>query len=111
MLFDRSSACPYVCLIVLAGVSSAQQTINLKKRMLQTPDNLEAYRVGPLLRRHAGRSHFLIQFENSPSPAQIAELKIRGARITSYVPDHGLVISGADDSSWTGLGLKYVGRL
>jgi hypothetical protein len=111
MLLVRLSSWLYVCLIALAGISSAQQTINLKKRLLQTPNNLEAYRIGPLLRRHAGRSHFLIQFENAPSPAQIEELKSRGARITSSIPGDGLVVSGPDESTWTGLGLKYVGRL
>src|SRR5258706_2238417 len=101
----------YVCLIMLAGISSAQQTIHLKKRLLRTPDNLEAYRVGPLVRRNVGRSHYLIQFSARPTPAQVQELRNRGARVTSYVPDAGLVVSSPDDSSWDGLDLKYVGRL
>ncbi len=101
----------YVCLIMLAGISSAQQSIHLKKRLLRTPDNLEAYRVGPLVRRNAGRSHYLIQFSARPTPAQVQELRNRGARVTSYVPDAGLVVSSPDDSSWDGLDLKYIGRL
>src|SRR5882724_796093 len=100
-----------VCLLALAGISSAQPVVNLKKRMLLAPDDLQAYRVGPLLRRHLGRSHYLIQYPAPPSPQQIQDLRSRGATITSYVPDAALVVSFSDDSSWDGLGLKFVGRL
>src|SRR5260370_12239036 len=106
-LFGRCSAL-CLCLLALAGISSAQQVVNLKKRMLLAPDDLHAYEVGPLLRRHSGRSHYLIQFSAPPSPEQIQDLRGRGATITSYVPDPALVVSGADDSSWDSLGLKIV---
>src|SRR6185436_978983 len=111
MQWVRLSSWLYVCLITLSGICSAQQAINLKKRLLQTSDNLQAYRGARLLRRSSGSSHYLIQFNTPPSSAQVQELRRRGARITSYVPDSGLVVSGPDDSSWEDLGLKYVGRL
>jgi Matrixin/Glucodextranase, domain B len=101
----------YVCLIALAGISSAQQTVNLKKRLFRAPGNLDAYRVSPLLRRNSASSHFLIQFSAPPSSDQVQELRRRGARITSYIPDGGLMVSSPDNSSWDGLGLEYVGRM
>jgi len=100
-----------VCLFALATVSPAQQMVNLKKRLLHTPDDRQAYKVGPLLRRHAGASHYLVQFSAPPSPSQIQDLRSRGARITSYVPDAALMVSASDDASWDGLDLKFVGRL
>jgi hypothetical protein len=96
---------------MLAGVLPADQIIRLKTRLLQAPDDLHAHRVGSLKRRHAGRSHFLIQFSSPPSEAQIQELKQRGAAIMSYVPDAALVVSAGDDVSWEALDLRFVGRL
>ena len=101
----------YVCLVVLAGILPADQTIRLKRRLLETPHNLQAHRVGPLKRRYAGSSHYLIQFSTPPTPTQIQELKRRGAVIMSYVPDAALVVSAADDTSWDSLDLQFVGRL
>ena len=100
-----------VCLLMLAGVLPADQTIRLKTRLLQSPDDLQAHRVGPLKRRHVGRSHFLIQFSSPPSDAQIQALKGRGGVIMSYVPDAALVVAAGDDVSWDNLGLRFVGRL
>src|SRR5439155_22932591 len=111
MQLARLASSLYVCLIALAGISSAQQTVNLKKRLFQASGNLDAYRVSPLLRRNSASSHFLIQFSAPPSSDQVQELRRRGARITSYIPDGGLMVSSPDDSSWEGLGLEYVGRL
>jgi Matrixin len=100
-----------VCLLMLAGVLPADQIIRLKNRLLQSPDDLQAHRVGPLKRRHVGRSHFLIQFSSPPSDAQIQALKGRGGVIMSYVPDAALVVAAADDVSWDNLDLRFVGRL
>ena len=61
--------------------------------------------------RHAGSSHFLIQFKAPATPAQIDELRNRGVRVTSFVPDSALVVAADDETSWEELGLKYVGRL
>src|SRR5882672_1540416 len=101
----------YVCLIALAGISSAQQNVNLNKRLFQAPGNLEAYRVSPLLRRNSSSSHFLIQFSAPPSSDQVQELRRRGARITSYVPGSAFMVSSPDNTSWDNLGLEYVGRM
>ncbi len=100
-----------VCLLMLAGVLPADQIIRLKTRLFQAPDDLQAHRVGPLQRRHPGRSHFLIQFSSPPSDAQIQALKGRGAAIMSYVPDAALVVSARDEMSWDNLDLRFVGRL
>ena len=100
-----------VCLLMLAGVLPAGQIIGLKTRVFEAPADLQAHRVGSLKRRRTGRSHFLIQFSNPPSDAQIQELKRRGAAIMSYVPDAALVVSAQDEVSWDNLDLRFVGRL
>jgi hypothetical protein len=100
-----------VCLLMLAGLLPADQTIRLKRRLIEAPHDLQAHRVGPLKRRHPGSSHYLIQFSTPPTPTQIQELKRRGALIMSYVPDAALVVSAADDVSWDSLDLQFVGRL
>jgi hypothetical protein len=107
----RKLAALYVCLFLLAGLAPAEPAIRLKKRMLQARPDLEAYRVGPLKRRHGGSSHFLIQFQAPATNAQIDELRGRGVRITSFVPDTALVVAADDETAWDGLGLNYVGRL
>src|ERR1700676_5204885 len=100
-----------VCLLMLAGVLPADQIIRLKTRLLQSPDDLQAHRGGPLKRRHVGRSHFLIQFSSPPSDAQIQALQERGGVIMSYVAEAALVVAAGDDVSWDNLDVKYVGRL
>jgi Matrixin len=107
----RRASALLVCLLLLVEVLPADSTIHLKTRLFNPPNDLEAHRVGPLLRRHEGSSHFLIQFSSPPSPDQIQELKRRGASILSYVPDAGLVVAAADDISWHDLGLRFAGRL
>src|SRR5437867_1713769 len=111
MQWVRKIIALFVCPFMLAGVLAADPTIRLKKRLLQTVDDLQAHRVGSLKRRHPGSSHYLIQFSAPPSRAQIDELRHRGVRITSYVPDSALVVAGGDETSWDDLGLRYVGRL
>src|SRR5215470_11165271 len=96
----------YVCLLMLAEVLPAQQTVRLKRRIFETPSDLQAHRVGPLKRRHSGSSHFLIQFSSEPSAAQISELKRRGATITSYVPDAAVVVKASDDVSFENLDVR-----
>src|SRR5213594_2618293 len=111
MQFFQKVSTLFVCLIVFIGISSAQRPIQLKKRLFQVPNDLGAHRAGPVMRRHSGSSHYLIQFSAPPSPEQIRQLLARGAIITSHVPDAALVVAGADDLSWDGLDLTFVGRL
>jgi hypothetical protein len=99
------------CLFLVAGALPAESMIRLKRRSFRAPGDVEAHRVGPLLRRRTGRSHFLIQFPAAPSGDQIQKLKRRGVEILSYVPDAAMVVSASDDCSWGDLGLHYVGRL
>src|SRR3981081_4199641 len=96
-----------VCLFMLAVVLPADQIIRLKRRLAQSPNDLQAHRMGPLKRRRPGISHFLIQFSSPPSPAQIQELKSRGAAIMSYVPDAALVVSAGDEISWDDLDIRF----
>ncbi len=85
--------------------------IRLKRRSFEAPRDMGAYRVGPLLRRTAGRSHYLIEFANQPGVEETAELGRRGVAVMSYVPDRALVVAASDDCNWAGLGLQFVGRL
>src|SRR5580704_12617316 len=100
-----------VCFFLVAGAAPADSAIRLKTRLFDAPGDLEAHRVGPLLRRKPGRSHFLIEFADQPSAGQIQKLKSRGVVVISYVPDAALVVAASDDCSWNGLGLHFVGRL
>jgi hypothetical protein len=100
-----------VCLLALSGSSFAQPAIHLKRRSLLAPNNLQDYRVGPLLRRKSGTSHYLIRFSAAPSKTQLQRLKAGGANILNYVPDASYLVSAPDETSWDGVGLDYVGRL
>ncbi|MEO7650362.1 MAG: matrixin family metalloprotease [Bryobacteraceae bacterium] len=85
--------------------------IRLKTRVLTTPADLTAHQVGPLKRRLAGRSHYLIQFSARPTPAALAELERRGVIVTSTTGQMAYMVSGEDGTGWDGLGLRWVGRL
>ncbi|HTM47439.1 MAG TPA: matrixin family metalloprotease [Bryobacteraceae bacterium] len=100
-----------VCLLALSGSSLAQPAIHLKRRSLLAPNNLQDYRVGPLLRRKSGSSHYLIRFSAAPSKTQLQRLKAGGANVVNYVPDASYLVSAPDETSWDGVGLDYVGRL
>ena len=111
MSWARKVAALFVCLLILAGALAAQPVIRLKRRSLEARADMQAHRVGPLKRRHSGSSHFLIQFSTAPSRVQIDELRRRGVRVTSYVPDTALVVAATDGTSFDDLGVTYVGRL
>lgn len=96
---------------LLACAAWAESRIHLKTRSLDTNEDLTDYLVGPLKRRAAGRSHYLIQFRDRPQPAQLRELQRRGAVTTSYLPDNALMIAANDEISFGGLRLRWAGRL
>src|SRR5690349_12538243 len=100
-----------VCLLAFTSLLPAASDIRLKRRSLQTTEDLQAHRMGPLKRRHLGSSHYLLQFSERPTARQLEALSLRGVRITSYVPDSAVVVAAADETAWEGLGLKYAGRL
>src|SRR4051812_46843711 len=101
-----------VCLFIGASVlPAAESVIRLKKRELHANKDVNAYRASPLKRRHTGNSHYLIEFAASPSHEQIRELRTRGFRITSVVPDTALVVAGPDQASFDGMDIPYIGRL
>jgi len=101
----------FVCLILLTSAFAAEPTIRLKKRQLHPTADLDAYRAAPLKRRRPGVSHFLIEFAARPSHEQIEELRSRGFRVTSVVPDSALVVAGPDQASFDGMAIPYIGRL
>ena len=111
MYWAQKISALFVCLLLLAGTLPADPIIRLKRRSLQTSGDLQAHRIGPLKRRHANSSHYLIQFSAPPSRVEINELRRRGVIVTSYVPDAALVVAAADETSWDDLGITYVGRL
>src|SRR5437764_421082 len=101
----------FVCLLVFTALLPAASEVRLKRRTLQTTDDLQAHRLGPLKRRHLGSSHYLLQFSEHPTAAQLEALRTRGIRVMSYNPDAAVVVAAADETAWEGLGLKYAGRL
>ena len=61
--------------------------------------------------RTLGRSHLLVQFAEQPTGAQMDQLKKRGVKVLSYIPDYAFSISVSDRISLEGTGLEAVGRL
>lgn len=102
---------PLFAVSLLFAATLPAQTIHLKTRDLQTIQDLQNYAVGPLKRRSADRSHYLLQFQGGIRPDDIRTLQERGAVVTSYVPDSALMASAGDDLSLAGLDLKWSGRL
>lgn len=94
--------------LMFAAAADSQPLIRLKtKPAARTPQLADA----PQKTMTAGRSHWLVQFKNSPSLAQLSQLRRRGARVLSYVPDYALSIVAGDDMLWDGLAANWVGRL
>lgn len=58
-----------------------------------------------------GRSHFLLQFRNSPAAGQRTELADRGVSLLTYVPDWGFTASAGRDVSLDGLDVQWAGSL
>ncbi len=52
-----------------------------------------------------------MQFAGAPGNDRLLALSQRGAALLSYVPDFALSVAAADDTSWEGLDLQWVGRL
>lgn len=97
--------------VLVAVCPLAAERIHLKTKTLETREDLEDYRVGPLKRRRPGRSHYLLQFEGKPGLDQIGELERRGATVTSRIPGSAVMVSAGDDLAFDDLGLRWAGRL
>ncbi len=97
-----------IAALLVAVAMDAQPAIRLKsKRVAGT--SLSASVTQNTL--SPGHSHWLVQFQNAPSLRQLSELRFRGVRVLSYVPDHALSIAAGDDTSWDGLDAHWVGQL
>ncbi|MCZ2076839.1 MAG: matrixin family metalloprotease [Bryobacterales bacterium] len=93
--------------VLLAGmVNGAEPRLWLKSSSSQKDPAL-ASSSSPLKRRKAGTYHLLVQFENKPGPAGIAELRNRGIRVLSHVPENGFVVSVDDFADFEGLPIKW----
>ena len=62
-------------------------------------------------RLSAFRSHFLIQFAEPPTENELAVLREAGAKVLSYVPDNGFLVSADDFARLGELPLRWIGRL
>ncbi|MBI2680962.1 MAG: matrixin family metalloprotease [Candidatus Solibacter usitatus] len=95
--------------IVVAGL--AAETIHLKTRDFDPPGNPREYLAAPLLRRHWGRSHYLIQFQREADAKNLLAVRERGALVTGYLPNSTVMVSAGDDLSLDGLDVRWAGRL
>src|SRR5882672_2109297 len=94
---------------VVAGL--AAETIHLKTRDLNPPDNPREYLAAPMLRRQWGRSHYLIQFKQGVNAKNLLAVRERGALVTGYLPNATVMVSAGDDLSLDGLDVRWAGRL
>ena len=84
--------------------------LNLRKLSAERTSEIRELRP-PLKRRNLLRSHLLIQFDEAPGAERLRELRARGIRTLSYVPDFGFEASIPDGASLEELGLRWYGRL
>jgi len=96
--------------VLLSTLAFAQPPIRLKSLRQNGAGTASLPDVAPKSRT-PGRSHLLLQFENSPGDDQLTDLSNRGANVLSYVPDFTLSVSASDDTNFDGLNLRWVGRL
>ena len=94
----------FAIILIASGLATAQPSLNFKTRRIDTS---AASPVRELNGRSAGRQHLIVQFDHAPSPAEIAELKQRGARVLSDVPENGLIISVARRVPVADLGIRF----
>ena len=96
---------------MLGLASLAAETIHLKTRNFEPPADLNDYVARPLLRRTAGTSHYLIQFQAPVSAETIRKLNARGLMVTGYVGKSTVLVAAPDDFSVKGLAVRWIGRL
>jgi hypothetical protein len=100
----------FVAMILLAGMAGAQPVLRMKA-FRRDADPRTSAADAPQKTRSAGRSHRIVQFADTPVADQLTELQNRGATILSYIPDFAYSISAADDASFDGLNVSWVGHL
>ncbi|HEX8986102.1 MAG TPA: matrixin family metalloprotease [Bryobacteraceae bacterium] len=93
------------------GMNGPESRVHLKTRHMSAFELLEERQPVLPLRQYPGRRHLLLQFRGAPNRAEIQELESRGARITGYVPDSGIIASIPDGASVEGLDLTAAAAL
>jgi Matrixin/Bacterial Ig domain len=101
----------FLILAMIGLASLAAETIHLKTRNFEPPADLNEYVTRPLLRRTAGTSHYLIQFQAPVSATIIRKLNAHGVVVTAYVGKSTLMVAAPDDFSVAGLAVRWIGRL
>jgi len=102
---------PGLVVALFTTLALAQPAVHLKGLRAQGRSGTDSLLDSAPRSRTPGRSHLLLQFEDSPSEDQLADLSNRDANVLSYVPDFTLSVSARDDTSFDGLNLRWVGRL
>jgi Matrixin len=75
-------------------VVSAQPTLNLKARStVGLGMNLAAQQAMPAKSLSANRKHLVVQFNATPTAADLESLRQQGMSILQYVPDHAVLVS------------------
>src|SRR5262249_50201069 len=107
---DESSMNRLLPFILLAYSALGQTALHLKTL---SPERTAEMRVltSPQKRRALMRSHLIIQYPNTPTDAQLAQLQDRGVATLGYIPDFGLAVSADDGTTFDDLGLRWYGRL
>ena len=93
--------------VLFAALAVAQPPLQLKRGQ----PGRSAAGAETLRRRHLGRKHWIVQFGDQPTPAQLLDLGRRGGQILSYIPKFGYSISAPDDIQFQGLALNWAGQL
>lgn len=60
---------------------------------------------------HLGRTHLIVQFDQAPGSATIAELKARGAAVLGHLPVNALILAAGDGLDLDNLGVRWAGEL
>ena len=95
---------------LLAGTLAAQPALHMKglrTRGIDRARTLDASENTLI----PGRSHWIVQFPNNPSPDQVTALQNLGATVLSYVPDFAFSVSASDGTVWDSLNAAWIGQL
>src|SRR2546423_73119 len=102
-------SCKVIALVGVIAGALLGQTIHLKSRDIDTAQQDET--AGLLKQRNPGKSRYLLQFNGPIKRESLDELSNRGAVITSFIPDNGVMVAAGNDFTVEGLDVKWIGRL
>ena len=94
----------FILFLFASGLAAAQPSLIFKTRRIDTSSSAP---VRDLASRLVGPQHLVIQFDHTPSQADIAELKSRGVNVLGGVPYNGLIVSLASRVAVGDLGIRY----